>query len=122
MNIAYIPLLFGIFLNATAQLLLKAGMERIGYFDFSVRNLWPIGLRVAENPYIVVGLGCYVLSVGAWLMALSRVDVSVAYPLVSLGYIFTAATAYLFLHESLSPMRIVGIVVILVGVVLVTRS
>jgi drug/metabolite transporter (DMT)-like permease len=122
MNIAYIPLLIGIFLNATAQLLLKAGMDRIGYFTFAWKNIMPIGLQVAANPYIIIGLACYVFSVVAWLLALSRVEVSIAYPILSLGYIVTALAAYWFLHENLSAVRIAGIVVILVGVYLVSRS
>lgn len=122
MNIAYFPILIGIFLNATAQLLLKAGMERIGYFQFSLKNIWPIAMQVAISPYIIFGLGCYVFSVAVWLMGLSRVDVSVAYPLLSLGYIFTAVIAYFVLHENISFVRMAGIFVILIGVYLVTRT
>lgn len=120
--IVYIPLLIGIFLNASAQMLLKAGMDRIGYFEYSARNIWPITLQVAMNPYIVIGLGCYVVSVAVWLMGLSRVDVSVAYPLLSLGYVFTAVIAYYFLNENVSYLRVIGIFVILFGVFLITRS
>lgn len=122
MNIAMFPLLVGIFLNASAQLLLKAGMDRIGYFAFSWDNVIPISLQVAMNPFIVLGMGCYVFSVIAWLMGLSRVDVSVAYPLISLGYIVTALAAYFILHENLSLSRMVGIFIILIGVYLVART
>lgn len=122
MNVAMIPLLLGIMLNATAQMLLKVGMERIGYFEFTVKNILPIGIQAAMNPYIVLGLSCYVLSVGAWLMGLSRVDVSIAYPMLSLGYVVTALAAYFILNENLSLSRMMGILVILIGVYLVARS
>jgi drug/metabolite transporter (DMT)-like permease len=122
MNIAMLPLLIGIFLNASAQLLLKAGMERVGYFAFNWNNLIPIGLKVAFNPFIIIGLGCYVFSVVAWLMALSRVDVGFAYPMLSLAYIVTAIAGYFLLQENLSLIRIAGIVVILAGVFLISRS
>lgn len=121
-SLIYIPLLIGIFLNASAQMLLKTGMNRIGYFEFSLHNIWPIALQVAVNPYIVLGLGFYVISVVAWLIGLSRVDVSVAYPLLSLGYIVTTVLAYFILHEQISVARIAGIMIILIGVFLVTRS
>src|SRR5262245_11527641 len=109
MNIALIPLLIGVLLNASAQLLLKTGMEHIGYFEFSLKNIWPIALQVAVNPYIIIGLTFYVFSVIAWLMGLSRVDVSIAYPLLSLGYLVTALLAYIILKENISLMRMVGI-------------
>ncbi|QLH43683.1 MAG: EamA family transporter [Coxiellaceae bacterium] len=122
MNVAYIPLFLGIFLNAAAQLLLKAGMERIGYFSFSLNNVFPIALQVAVNPYIILGLTFYVFSVAAWLLALSRVEVSIAYPLLSVAYIVNAVAAYYLLNESFNLTRIVGIFVILAGVFLVARS
>lgn len=116
------PLLIGIFLNACAQLLLKAGMDKIGYFEFSTKNILPVASQAAFNPYIVLGLGCYVISVAAWLMGLSRVEVSVAYPLLSLAYIFTAVAAFLLFHENLTLTRLLGILIILLGVFLITRK
>ena len=65
---------------------------------------------------------CYVISVGVWLAALSRVPVSVAYPLLSIGYVVNAFAAYYLFGESLSGIKLVGIAVIIVGVVLVARS
>lgn len=118
-----IPLiLFAVFLNTLAQLALKAGMERIGYFAFSWNNLTAVSLQVLTNPFILGGLVCYVLSVVVWLLVLSRVDVSVAYPMVSLAYITTAIAAYFFFNEHLSVIRIVGIGVIMAGVYLVART
>ncbi len=119
---AALPYLFiGIILNATAQLLLKGGMNHIGHFAFKASNVVPIALKVAVNPFIIAGLSCYVLSVVAWLMVLSRVEVGIAYPMVSLGYIVTAiASSYLF-HENLSISQIVGIGIIIFGVILISR-
>lgn len=123
MKITIIPLiLLGVLLNAGAQLLLKAGMERIGHFDFSWANIVPIGIQVAFNPFVLIGLCCYVFSVIVWILVLSRVEVSIAYPMVSLGYIINAVAAYYLLGESLTLTRISGVVVILVGVFLVARS
>jgi drug/metabolite transporter (DMT)-like permease len=122
MNIAYLPLMMGILLNAAAQLLLKSGMDKIGAFAFSWNNVIPIAWQVAINPYIITGLCCYVMSVVVWLLALSRLEVSIAYPLLSLGYIVNAIAAYYLLHENLSMTRITGIVVILIGVYLVAKS
>ena len=115
-------ILSGVLLNACAQLLLKAGTNRIGHFDFSLGNALPIGWQLATNPYIFGGLSCYVISVVVWIMALSRVPVSIAYPMLSIGYVVNALAAWWLFGESLTIMRIAGIGIIIVGVYLVTKS
>ncbi|MFN8988267.1 MAG: SMR family transporter, partial [Burkholderiales bacterium] len=76
----------------------------------------------ALQPHILLGLGCYGVSVIVWIMALSRVPVSVAYPLLSIGYIVNAFAAWHLFGESLSAQKLVGIAVICVGVWLVAKS
>lgn len=115
-------ILFGVLLNAAAQLCLKAGTNAIGHFQFSLHNLLPIGLKAASQPYIIGGLSCYVISVVVWILALSRVPVSVAYPMLSIGYVVNAFIAYFWMGEDLSVQKLAGIAVIIVGVVLVARS
>jgi multidrug transporter EmrE-like cation transporter len=115
-------LLTGVLLNAGAQLLLKAGTNRIGEFAFSVENIVPIGMRVATSPPILAGLACYGVSVVVWILALSRVPVSVAYPLLSIGYIVNAVAAWYLFGESLGAQKLVGIAFIIAGVWLVARS
>lgn len=120
--ITVIPLiLLAVCMNAAAQLLLKEGMNRIGEFAFSWSNIVPIMLKVAYSPLIILGLFIYVFSVSVWLLVLSRVDASIAYPMTSLGYIVTAIAAYFMLHEQLSITQMLGIVVIIIGVYLITQ-
>jgi multidrug transporter EmrE-like cation transporter len=120
---SYMPLIMlGVMLNAGAQLLIKEGMRRIGFFEFAWNNVLPIGLQVAANPFIVAGLVFYVVSVGVWILVLSRVEVSFAYPLLSVGYIVNAVAAYYLFQENLSLTRVSGILVIIAGVYLITRS
>lgn len=119
---AFALVLTGVLLNAAAQLLLKAGTNSIGHFDFSLANVLPIGMQVAREPHILGGLSCYMVSVVVWILALSRVEVSVAYPMLSLGYVVNAVAAWYLFGESLNAMRLGGIAVIIVGVVLVARS
>lgn len=115
-------IIFAMILNASAQMFLKAGMLRIGFFAFSWQNIWPIALQVASNPYILGGLFTYIVSVVVWLLVLSRIDVGVAYPMTSLAYILTAVAAYYVFGEHLTFVRMLGIVVILVGVYMVART
>lgn len=119
--IVYGLILFGVLLNASAQLLLKAGMNHVGHFAFSWANVVPIGMKIAFNPYVFGGLCCYVISVGVWLLALSRIEVSIAYPMLSVGYIVNAIAAYYLFGEDLSILRIAGIGVIIIGVIMVAK-
>ncbi len=120
--ISFMLVLAGVLLNAAAQLLLKAGTNAIGAFAFTAGNLVPVGIKVASNPFIVSGLGCYAVSVVVWIMALSRVEVSLAYPMLSIGYVVNAIAAWYLFGEALSAQRMVGIGTIIVGVFLVARS
>jgi len=104
-------ILGGVLLNATAQLLLKAGT-----------NAMPLGVRLAIEPHILAGLACYVISVVVWVVALSRVPVSIAYPMLSIGYVVNALAAWALLGETVTTMRMAGIAVIVVGVFMVARS
>ena len=118
---AFALVLFGVLLNAGAQLLLKAGTNSIGAFDFSRDNIVPIGLRVATEPHILGGLGAYVVSVSTWILALSRVKVSVAYPMLSIGYIVNAMAAWYLFGETPTPTRIAGMCIVIAGVYLIAR-
>ena len=120
--VAFALVLTGVLLNAAAQLLLKAGTTAIGHFDFTWDNALPIGLKVAFEPHILGGLTCYAVSVVVWILALSRVEVSIAYPMLSLGYVVNAIAAYYLFGESVNALRVAGNGVIIVGVVLVARS
>jgi multidrug transporter EmrE-like cation transporter len=115
-------LMTGVLLNAAAQLLLKAGTNRIGEFAFALDNVLPVGLRLASNPFILGGVACYVVSLVVWIMGLSRVPVSVAYPMLSIGYVINAVAAWMLFGESLTAQKLIGIGFIIVGVFLVARS
>jgi multidrug transporter EmrE-like cation transporter len=120
---SYFPLIMlGVLLNAAAQIFLKEGMRRIGHFEFVWANIVPITMQVAGNVFVLGGLLCYVISVAVWLLVLSRVEVSFAYPLLSVGYIVNAVAGYYLFHENLSMTRITGILIICVGVYFVTKS
>jgi len=119
----YIPLILtGVLLNSMAQLCLKHGMKAIGHFDFSLKNLLPVGMQIAVNPALLLGMVCYAISIAVWLMVLSRVDVSYAYPMLSVGYIVTAIAGRTMFGEVVGLTRLSGIFLICLGVILITRS
>ena len=114
--------LTGVLLNAVAQLLLKAGAGSLADVELRVSNTAAIAGRLLLNPPIIAGLFCYAISVVVWILALARVEVSVAYPMLSVGYVLNALAAWWLFGENLSAARIAGIGIILVGVWLVARS
>jgi drug/metabolite transporter (DMT)-like permease len=121
-NPALMFLLTGVLLNAAAQLLLKAGTNRLGVITLTAGN-WPTTLvQMASEGYFIAGIAFYAISVLVWILGLSRVPVSIAYPLLSLGYVVNAIAAHYLLGEAVTAQRWLGIGFIIVGVYLVARS
>jgi drug/metabolite transporter (DMT)-like permease len=113
----------GVLLNAVAQVLLKAGTNAIGgAIHLTMSNWFETFVKVATQLPILAGLACYAISLVVWIMGLSRTDVTIAYPMLSLGYVVAALGAWLFLGEAVSPQRLLAIAVIMVGVALLARS
>ena len=120
--VSFALVLTGVLLNAAAQLLLKAGTNAIGHFEFHLDNVLPVGMKIAFEPHILGGLACYGISVVVWIMALSRVPVSIAYPMLSIGYVVNAIAAFYLFNEPLAGQKLLGIGFIVIGVWLVARS
>jgi multidrug transporter EmrE-like cation transporter len=115
-------IMLGVLLNAFAQLLLKAGTNAVGQFEFSAANIVPVGMKLAFEPHIMGGVACYVVSLVVWILGLSRVEVSIAYPMLSVGYVLNAVAAWYLFGESFTAQKLVGIAFIVVGVFLVAKS
>ena len=123
MSLVSFSLIFvGVMLNAAAQILMKTGTNAVGYFEFSVENMLPIGLKLATEWHIVGALFCYALSVVVWILALSRVPVSIAFPMLSMAYVVNAVAAWYLLDEAFNPTKLVGIGVIILGVIIISRA
>lgn len=112
--------LVSISLSAAAQILMKLGMA--GRDAAAVETLVDKVLAVALNPHVVVGLGCYGFSAVLWLAVLSKLPLSAAYPLVALAIVMVIAASNLLLGEAVSPIRIAGSALIVLGVALIGLS
>ena len=115
-------LLTGVALNSFAQLGLKAATRTTGVIDGTPGAVLLAGRQLATSFALWAALTCYGLSVVVWIVGLSRVPVSQAYPVLSVGYIITALLAWSTLGESVTAARWAGIGLIIVGVLLVSRS
>ena len=112
----------GVLLNALAQLGLKAATDATGPLIAADGAILRRSLELLSVPWLWAALACYGLSVVVWLVGLSRVPVSQAYPLLSLGYVINVGLAWWLLGETPNVLRVAGIAVIVFGVVLVARS
>ncbi len=121
--VTWVLILTGVGLNAAAQLLLKVATRPLAQFsDFGLQTLRSSLVSLGTSLPFWVGMVCYAASVCVWLAALSKAPVSTAYPMLSLGYIVVAAISVLWLGETLSPAKVMGVALICAGVLLVSRS
>jgi multidrug transporter EmrE-like cation transporter len=112
----------GVLLNAAAQFALKASVRDVGAIALSASSALPMALRLGAEPWLWLGLGCYGVSVIVWILALSRVEVSIAYPMLSIGYVVNALAAWAWLGESMNPAKVLGIGIIVLGVFVLARA
>jgi len=117
-------ILLSVFLSASAQILMKLGMSSndVQHAMAQSGSVLQMASAIGTQPYIVAGLTAFGLSAVSWLLVLSKVDVSQAYPAVALGIVITAAGGYFLLGEAINPTRAAGIVLIISGVVAVAVS
>ena len=119
-NIALV--LISVFLNAIAQLFIKSGTNALGSLRLGNDGIFSTVLRVGLEPHIIGGLVCCVFSVAIWIVALSKIPVSIAYPMLSIGYVVNIFAAWILFGEVISIQKIIGVSIIIVGVFFVARS
>lgn len=119
----YLPfILFTVLTNAAAQVMLKYGMIQLGTLSFSGANPVLKILQIVFSPFVFLGLCTFVISMASHLFVLSKVELSYAYPFLSLAYVVVAVAAWLLFREDLNAYRIGGIALICVGTVLIAQG
>lgn len=119
---AFALVMTGVLLNAVAQLALKASVSDTGIISLDIQSLLSSAGSLASNLWLWLGLICYAISVVVWILALSRVDVSIAYPMLSVGYIVNAIAASHLFNEPMGIGKVAGIGIIMLGVYVLARS
>ena len=115
-------ILFTVATNAAAQLMLKYGMMQLGTLSFAGVNPIIKILQIVFSPWVFLGLCTFVISMASHLFVLSKVELSFAYPFLSLAYVLVAVFAYFVFREDLNALRIAGIGLICIGTVLIAQS
>ena len=99
-------ILISVAIAVGGQILLKIGMNRIGALDFNgLGSLVRLFLAVIKSPIVIIGLFLYVISAALWLIVLSAVDLSFAYPFIGLTYVFVLVLSKFILKEDVNPLR-----------------
>ena len=108
-------------INVVGQIFIKKGINSITSLNFS-GNLLFTYINIFSSPYVMIGLSTYFISVLLWLYVLSIVDLSYAFPFLALSYIMVIVGSWVFLGESISAIRLIGVLVICIGVFVVAIS
>jgi multidrug transporter EmrE-like cation transporter len=109
-------------LNALAQIALRKTMLTAGPLPSGLTNVIGFVFSLLLNPWFLAGMTCYATSIGSWMIVLSKAEVSLAYPLLSIGYIIAAIIGYYFLGENVNVARIGGIALICCGIIVISRN
>lgn len=115
-------ILFTVVTNAAAQIMLKRGMLELGSLSSIGGNIVTTAFAIIFQPWVFLGLCTFVVSMASHLVVLSRVQLSFAYPFLSLAYVIAAAYAYFVFGEDVGGLRIAGIAFICFGTVLISLS
>jgi len=116
----YLIFFASIILSIAGQLLMKQGMNQIGAFPLSQLLVKIIPMFL--NPWVFSGLVAFGFSSIFWLVILSRMDLSLVYPMVSIAYVIIAFASLILFKESISLLRWISIAIICFGVILISRS
>jgi len=113
-----ILILICVIIGVFGQLFMKRGMNSIGNIDLN-ELFSPRIFSIVFQRYVFLGIVLYILASIIWLAVLSKAELSFAYPLIGIGYIFTSVLAWLFFGEKLTLIRFLGILLICGGVYLI---
>lgn len=116
---SYVFLSLSIVSNVLGQLLMKYAADRIN-FDSSAGTV--LIKHMLSSPFVIIGAGFYFLGMVAWLITLSKLELSFAYPFMAISYILVTFASFVLFKEPITTMKIAGILLIFIGVVVLGLS
>ncbi|MBU4314613.1 MAG: EamA family transporter [Actinobacteria bacterium] len=116
-------ILFSVSIAVAGQILLKIGINHIGMVNFgNLDALKQLFFGVIKSPLVISGLFLYVISAAIWLVVLSAVDLSFAYPFIGFTYVMVLVLSKFILKEDVNPIRWAGALIITIGVIVISRG
>ncbi len=122
LNPAILFVLGAVLLNTVGQIVMKAGATSLASLNFTFSSLPQVFWAILKSPLMISALVLYGLSAVVWIMALSKMDLSQAYPMTSIGYILTALIGVMAFGEVMTLNRLIGLGLILIGVLVLARG
>ena len=116
----YVLILSSVLLNCLAQVLMRKGMLAVG--QVGLASLVNHAADMLLNLWLWGAMACYGVSILLWMIVLSKLPVSFAYPFLSIGYIVAALIGYFWIGESLDAYKVSGILIICLGIIVLSRS
>lgn len=112
--------------NAAAHISFKIGAGRLVLppecTGINLSSAISLGWTLLTNPFIMFGALNLLVGTGLWLLVLSRIPLSIAHPILSVSYVLTAAAGFLWFHEPMSTLKVLGLIFIIIGVSCVANS
>jgi drug/metabolite transporter (DMT)-like permease len=109
--------------SSVAQIALKKGMTQCDCsFAPNLSNVFPLLSSLVLNPFVMGGVLLHILALVTWLYVLKHVDVSYAYPFISMGFVIVLFLSYFLFNEAINLYRIAGVASIILGIVLIGKS
>lgn len=115
-------ILFTVLTNAAAQLMLKQGMTTLSAMEWAGGNPLLKTIGIVFHPWVFAGLATFVISMASHMFVLSKVELSFAYPFLSLAYVAVAVASWYFFSENLDASRLIGIGLIMAGTIFIAQS
>jgi drug/metabolite transporter (DMT)-like permease len=116
-----IIILTAVMLAVVGQILVKAGLNALGEVNFS-SGIIQTYLKIFLSPLVLIGTISYTFSVFVWIYALTKTDLSFAFPFVSLSYVLIILSSWLILGETIPLLRWIGVIIICLGVLIISRT
>ena len=117
-SFVYILAIIAIILTVVGQILVKVGVNTIVSFVISL----PMLVRAFTDWRIIIGFSLAFAGSIFWLGVIAKLPFSIAYPMLSLNYVFSLIAARYVFHEQIPPWRIAGTIVICFGVIMAVRQ
>lgn len=116
-------ILLSVLSSSIAQIFLKKGMMNCECsFALETSNIIPLLSALVLNPFLIAGVTLHVFALFTWLYVLKHVEVSYAYPFISMGFVIVLLISYFLFNENVNAVRIAGVALIVAGIIMVGRS
>ncbi len=116
----FLLFLTAVILSSSGQALLKLGATKLGRVNTG--NFMNLIMNILFTPELIIGLLIYGLSAVLFILVLTRVNLSVAGPALSISYVFSVLMGYFFFKETLTVQHLIGLAFVMCGVILVVRK